>query len=175
MAKVGIFAGTFDPVHAGHLAFAATAAEEVGLSEVVFLPEATPRHKTGVTDLQHRAAMLRLAVAGNPMFSVLTLPLKQFTLGTTWPRLQAMYENDELYLLVGGDVLQSVPSWPQYERFADQLQFIAGRQSAVVTAVRGVTYIDHDNHEHSSSRVREGEIAPLVAIKSYIEQANLYA
>ena len=66
--RIGIFAGTFDPVHKGHISFALQAIEAAGLDEVVFLPEPRPRHKQSVTDQSHRIAMINLAIKAYPKF-----------------------------------------------------------------------------------------------------------
>src|SRR5437763_7150248 len=69
---VGVFGGTFDPVHLGHLVIAEQCREQTGLDQVWFVPAARPPHKprTGLTPFERRAEMLRLAVAGNPAFRV---------------------------------------------------------------------------------------------------------
>ena len=79
MSKVGIFSGTFDPVHAGHIAFALEAMESAGLDKVYFLPESMPRRKSGVTHYAHRLAMLELALKPYNKLSILELPDKQFS------------------------------------------------------------------------------------------------
>ena len=68
--KLGIFGGTFDPVHMGHLIVAEEARQRLGLDEVVFVPAGQPWLKSGleITDAGHRLAMLELAVAPNPYF-----------------------------------------------------------------------------------------------------------
>src|SRR3954454_13095496 len=65
-----IFGGTFDPVHLGHLAIAEQAVDELGLAGVIWVPAGVPPHKTNriVTVAGHRAAMVELAIAGNPRF-----------------------------------------------------------------------------------------------------------
>ncbi|HEU5121705.1 MAG TPA: adenylyltransferase/cytidyltransferase family protein, partial [Candidatus Saccharimonadales bacterium] len=63
MRRIGIYSGTFDPVHYGHIAFAASAIRACNLDEVVFLPEPQPRYKAGVTDIAHRLALLTMATA----------------------------------------------------------------------------------------------------------------
>ena len=70
--SLGIFGGTFDPIHVAHLAVAQEAAESAGLERVVFVPAGEPPHKPGlvISAAAHRLAMVELAVAGNPRFSV---------------------------------------------------------------------------------------------------------
>ena len=88
MRRWGLFGGTFDPPHVGHLALAEWAREALGLERVVFMPAGRPPHKrtAAVTDAAHRVAMTRLAVRGNPAFRVSTLealaPGPSFTAAT---------------------------------------------------------------------------------------------
>ena len=70
--RLGLFGGTFDPVHYGHLLLAESCREQCRLDAVWFLPAAVPPHKQGweLTPAPQRIAMLELATAGNPAFSV---------------------------------------------------------------------------------------------------------
>jgi nicotinate-nucleotide adenylyltransferase len=109
--RIGIFAGTFDPVHKGHISFALQAIETAGLDSVVFIPEPRPRHKLGVTHLGHRTAMLELAVKAYPKLSVMQLPDKQFTPAASLPRLMQSYPDSQLLMLIGTDVLGHISVW----------------------------------------------------------------
>lgn len=70
--NLGLFGGTFNPVHLGHLRAAQELAELLKLDRIVFIPAATPPHKTpsGIVSFEHRLQMLQLAVAGNDVFSL---------------------------------------------------------------------------------------------------------
>lgn len=110
--RIGILAGTFDPVHKGHIAFALQAIRDTGLDGVVFMPEPRPRHKHDVTHLAHRIAMLKIAINAHPKLSVLELPDKQFTVKSSLPRIKHKFPNDELLMLIGSDVLAHISVWP---------------------------------------------------------------
>ncbi len=73
MKKVGILAGTFDPIHIGHIAFALRAIEKAQLDKVILLPEREPRRKRNVTDFNHRLSMLKLSVKSFELLEVLEL------------------------------------------------------------------------------------------------------
>src|SRR3990167_415541 len=114
MKKIGIFAGTFDPVHEGHIAFAYAALEQ-GLEKVMFLPEPRPRRKQGVRALEHRIAMVQLAVAKEPRFGVIVLEQARFTAEETLPVLRARFVGYKLVLLFGDDVVAHMAGWPHIE------------------------------------------------------------
>jgi len=125
---VGIFSGTFDPVHKGHIAFALKAAEAAGLDKVYLLPEAAPRRKDGVTHIAHRIAMLRLATKPHKKLEVLELPDKQFSVSRTLPRLQKQFDDAELHLLIGSDIVPYLAggAWPQADRLLAGMRLIVG-------------------------------------------------
>ncbi len=129
MKRIGILAGTFDPVHKGHLSFAMQAAEKAGLDAVYLIPEPKPRYKGDTTHISHRTAMLHLAVEGYSKIKVLELPDKQFLVATTLPRLKQQFPNTELVMLVGIDVLAHMSVWPHIRTLLKDM--------GLVVAVRG--------------------------------------
>ena len=126
MKRVGIFSGSFDPVHKGHVAFALSALESSNLDVIYFAPEARPRHKPSVTHLSHRIAMLKLATRMHPKLKVLELEDKQFLPATTLPRLKQRFPHDELILLLGSDLLEHLHSWPRVEFLLKNVSLIIG-------------------------------------------------
>lgn len=111
MTKVGVFSGTFDPVHHGHLGIARKALEEHGLERVLFVPEVKPRLKHLVTPFFHRWAMLELALQSHPGFYLWRAAEIQHD-HRTLREIQSTYSDAELYLIMGGDILQSDNFWP---------------------------------------------------------------
>ena len=114
--RSGIYGGTFDPIHAGHLIIASEIQAALGLDEVVFVPAGIPPHKdpTRVTPAADRLAMLQLAVADNDAFLVDTLELERegrsFTADTlaTFRQLEA---DAGLWFIMGGDSLAELHTW----------------------------------------------------------------
>lgn len=106
--RTGIFGGTFDPIHHGHLILARTAAEELALDRVVFIPAKTSPHKskTKTTSPADRFTMTQLAIAAEPMFEVsdieLMRPAPSYTVNTL-QQWKAQFPQDELFLLIGAD------------------------------------------------------------------------
>lgn len=129
MKKIGIFSGTFDPVHLGHIAFALGAIEKVGLDEVYFMPERDPRHKISVTDYSHRLNMLNLAIKPFEELKVLEISEPYFTVENSMAKLLGHFKNADLYLLIGSDVAKNIDKWPDVDRFLDKSKLIIGTRS----------------------------------------------
>ncbi|MEO8192059.1 MAG: nicotinate-nucleotide adenylyltransferase [Acidobacteriota bacterium] len=113
--RTGVFGGTFDPVHAGHIAMAEAAATKFGLSSVVFFPARLSPHKVEPpADARHRVAMLALALEGRPDWSIAFDDLDRegpsFTVDTL-RSLSARSLQSELWLLMGTDTLAGLARW----------------------------------------------------------------
>lgn len=127
--RIGIFAGTFDPVHAGHISFALQAISEAKLDRVVFLPERIPRYKAPKEHYAHRVAMIRRAIKPYQNMSVLELPDKHFTIKRTLPALRKKLKSDDLVMLVGSDVLLNMPEWPNFEIMMSESDLVIGTRA----------------------------------------------
>ncbi len=134
--KLGIFGGTFDPVHYGHLIVAECCREELRLDEVRWVPAASPPHKPGVkiTDGHARADMLVLALSGYPEFKVDRRELKRqgpsFTVDTLAEFVEE-FPNAELHLIIGADSLRDFLTWRQPERIAELASIVACNRPGV--------------------------------------------
>src|SRR5437588_11938966 len=123
--RVGVFGGTFDPIHQGHLILAEQCREQGRLDEVWFVPAPRPPHKEGqtVTRFDQRVEMLALALAGNPAFRVQDLEKERegpsYTV-LTLAELQRRHPGDELFLLIGSDTLADLPTWREPQRLVRQ-------------------------------------------------------
>lgn len=114
--RVGVFGGTFDPVHLGHLIMAAELGDALGLERIIFVPAGQPPHKSAqiVTADEHRLAMLRLAIAGNPHFELSTIELDRPGPSYTADLLATLREqlpDAVLVFLMGEDSLRDLPTW----------------------------------------------------------------
>src|SRR5688500_19287139 len=104
--KIGLFGGTFDPIHWGHLRSAEEVSETFGLDRVYFIPAAVPPHKRGqtTTPARDRLQMVRLAVAKNPKFSVSTAEISRAGVSCSIDTIRALpatlAQNDSLYCLL---------------------------------------------------------------------------
>lgn len=114
--RLGLLGGSFDPVHYGHLLLAECCREQCRLDRVLFLPAANPPHKKGesLSLAGDRVAMLRLAIAGHEPFAVDTFEIDRG--GTSWTvdtlrHFRQNHGDDELFLLLGADMLADLPNW----------------------------------------------------------------
>lgn len=128
--RIGIYSGTFDPVHAGHLSFALQAMTAAKLDEVYFVPERRPRYKKGTEHFGHRVAMLQRAMKPHKDFGVIELEDISFTVERTLPRLRKRFPNDQLVFLIGSDVAQHMAQWPGVEHLARSAELVVGVRSA---------------------------------------------
>lgn len=124
--RIGIYAGVFNPVHAGHISFALQAIKTAKLDGVVFVPERNPRYKSEVEHFAHRVAMLKRAVRPHPAMAVLELVDRRFTVKRTWPQLESIFAGDELVLLAGSDVALYIPEWHRSERMLKSCELVVG-------------------------------------------------
>ncbi len=113
--RIGIFGGTFDPVHMGHLILAEQCRAQANLDEVWFVPSYAPPHKDkGITRFEQRCDMLELAIAGHPTFRLSRiekeLPEPSFT-AHTLGELHSRFPGNEFVLLLGSDCLPDLPGW----------------------------------------------------------------
>lgn len=118
--RVGVFGGTFDPVHVGHLAIAHAALESVPLDRVIFvLARRSPLKERGpVAGEADRLRMLELAVAGEPRFAVSRVELDREGPSYTVETLERLAGNDDLFLILGSDAIADFPRWKDPERIA---------------------------------------------------------
>ncbi|MDX2167324.1 MAG: nicotinate-nucleotide adenylyltransferase [Deltaproteobacteria bacterium] len=116
--RVGVFGGTFDPIHLGHLRCAEEARELLRLDRVLFIPLADPPHKTRrITPAAHRLAMVKLAIRDQPAFRASSIELqrrgKSYTIDTL-RALRARLPNARTTLLVGLDAFREIDTWKDW-------------------------------------------------------------
>jgi len=194
MKKIGIYAGAFDPIHNGHLAFAQKAALACGLDKVFFLVEPTPWRKQGVRALSHRQAMVDLAIKNKQNMGTIQLEDVQVTVEDTWPKIQARFKGVEIYLLLGEDAFARLHLWANLEKLLGSPRFIVGvrgggnakvlESQATIQQTLGIsldtTIVATDEQDISSSGIRRDlkkHIAPRgldQAVAEYIKAQNLY-
>ena len=186
---IGILGGSFDPVHNAHLALARAALAGLNLARILWIPGSTPPHREApLASGTHRAAMVRLAIAGEPRFELDERELNKPTPGYTVETLEALRagfgKDVELVLLIGGDQCARLETWHRWQDLFSLARIAvfarAGLPLAGAAAGR-VTVVPMDPLDISSTTIRARIAAgdpprgllPDVVL-DYIETHRLY-
>jgi len=186
--RPAIFGGTFDPIHAAHLAVARAAMDRCRLDRVLFVPAEHPPHKAGVTHApyRHRIRMAELACAGEPRFEVSRLEqdtLRSYSIETIEKVRSTLASEDELFFIIGADAFAEIRTWFRWREVARAVCFIVvsrpGTGYDVPDRVR-IQRLDSVELPVSSSCVRAAlaagktpaEVPP--AVMAYIREQGLY-
>ncbi len=186
--RLGIFGGTFNPIHLGHLILAEHAREQYRLDQAWFIPTATPPHKAsrGLLSGVHRFAMIRSAIRGHPAFRAVNLELKRGGISYTIDTVRAIRSRDpkgRLFLIVGSDMLGV--RWYQMNELCRLCSFVVAKRAATsgLRRIAGMNLheIDMPHIDISSSRIRARlragrSIRYLVpdAVARYLARYHLY-
>jgi nicotinate-nucleotide adenylyltransferase len=120
--RVGVLGGTFDPIHIGHLVAAEEVRAQLRLDRVVFVPAGLPPHKLTehLLPVEHRLAMVKLAIASNPYFTVSRVDIDRFGPCYTVDTIELLRDEwggeVELYFIMGSDSLADILTWHRTER-----------------------------------------------------------
>ncbi|MDO9300322.1 MAG: nicotinate-nucleotide adenylyltransferase [Anaerolineales bacterium] len=196
--KIGLFGGTFDPPHIGHLILASEAVHQFGLSRLLWMLAPDPPHKQDqpITPLPQRLEMLQRMLAGNPVFEVSHLevdrPGPHYTIDTV--RLLSQLEPDaDIILLLGGDSLRDLPTWRLCANLVAEVSKIGvmrrpsdpfdmpALEAKIPGLTEKVTFIDAPLQDLASSEIRRrvasGETYRYYVfppVYEYIEANRLY-
>jgi nicotinate-nucleotide adenylyltransferase len=127
--RLGVYGGTFDPVHNGHLRVATALLENFALDQLLFVPAFVPPHKRGqaISAPHHRYAMLALATAHDARLLISTIeleaPTRPYTIETLG-RLQAQHPDAQLFFVMGMDSFRDVTLWREHERLLTEYSTI---------------------------------------------------
>ena len=127
--KIGLFGGTFDPVHCGHLIIAQFVRDELSLDRIIFVPAGTPPHKQLETASALRYEMLALAIAGTPYFEISDFEITSQSVVYTIETVENFknklnLSRDQLFLIIGSDNFVDLPKWKEPDRIAQQCQIV---------------------------------------------------
>ncbi|MFN8176479.1 MAG: nicotinate-nucleotide adenylyltransferase [bacterium] len=190
--SVGIFGGTFDPIHVGHLIAAEQAQDLLHLDRVLFVPARVPPHKAAASaSAEHRYRMTSLAVEGNPHFAVSDLELRREGPSYTVETLRSVRANAPAdtrhYLLLGADSARDLEQWKDHEALLGDATVVVlerqgiGRADLPPSVGRRATFLSTPRLDISSSEIRRlvrvgGTVRYLVPapVETYIRSEGLY-
>ena len=196
--RLGIYGGTFDPIHYGHLLLAERCREQLQLDEVWFIPAGTPPHKLGrvTTPARARADMIEFAVSGFPEFKVSRIEMERGGPSYTVQTLEQLRTADpsrELFLLMGADSIAEFATWKDPARILELSQVVGVNRAGDVPNLlslhalleqtgRSVQIIDMPAMGVSASEIRSrvarGQSIRFLTprpVEMYVRQHKLYA
>lgn len=126
--KVGLFGGTFNPIHFGHLRGAEEVREAFELEEIIFIPASLPPHKVSekIAEARYRLEMVRLAISENPFFALSDIEIKRPGKSYTIDTIRYFKENFlwNLYFILGSDAFEEIETWKEYQTLFTLCDFI---------------------------------------------------
>ena len=187
----GLYGGTFDPIHQGHLYAARRVMEALSLSGVVFMPSGDPPHKLGQvsTPASQRLEMVRLAIENESDFYYtdyeLLRPGPNFSYLTCEELSSKLPMGTEMVFIIGGDSLIKLPNWRYPERviramplavvYRPGISMEAMEKSRQALGPRRITLVPCEGLEASSTDIRAGNLSQVPAsVVNYICQRRLY-
>jgi nicotinate-nucleotide adenylyltransferase len=164
---LGVYVGSFDPVHSGHLAFALQAIQETSMEEVYFLPERMPQHKKPAEHYGHRVAMLKQALVPHQNLELMETVDKRFTATGTIPRLQAIFRATKLTFLVSAETFVAFGDVTNHDLLRSHKFVISVRDKQEIRAVANT--LAHIGMSNSQVTLLDS-MRPEVATE-YVQQA----
>ena len=196
--KIGIFGGTFDPIHTGHMIVAETIMDEFGLDQVVFIPAAVPPHKLGrqISPARDRYMMTMLATCSNPRFQVSDMEMHRqgpsYSRDTLAQLIEKHGSDAEFYFVVGADSVVSLHTWNRIDELLGMCHFIGASRPGCMPDMSKIRErfgplaekihcLETPELEISSTeirkRVRQGKTIRYIvpeAVEQYIYKEKLY-
>ena len=195
--RIGIFGGTFDPIHEGHLALASGVADELGFSELRFMPAGRPNFKRDrdVTPAEQRIRMVELAIACDERFVLDRREVDRAGVTYTVDTLEELHAEDpdaRLFFIIGADSAETLVHWRGAERLSQLATFVVASRPGVskdqVISAHAQSPFQFDLVfantpllDVSSTEIRERiscgrSVAGMLpsAVIAYIEQQGLY-
>jgi nicotinate-nucleotide adenylyltransferase len=184
LRKIGVFGGTFDPIHHGHLILAGDALEQLGLERVIFIPAAISPHKLAAkpAPAEIRVEMLRAAIDGEPRFSLDTVELDRPAPSYTVDTIEALRLREPgatFVCLIGEDNVAQLSTWHRFTDLSKMVEFAVLDRSGLKTAhpypaIR--RHLDISATEIRNKVARGQSIRYLVppAVETLIRERQLY-
>lgn len=188
MRKIGILAGTFDPIHDGHIASAETAVRELDLETVYFMAESKPWTNKNPSPLENRIAMIQLVTDTIPSLSFLVMEEDRFTIVKTLQKIENQFKDCELYFIFGADTFlnMEINQWPELDKLLRHYIVVIEREGVKNEQIQQhakdlgivVATLPSTHEKHSSTDIRinpqKRELLVPESVAAYIKQNNLY-
>ncbi|MFO7748328.1 MAG: nicotinate-nucleotide adenylyltransferase [Orrella sp.] len=194
IARIGLFGGSFDPIHRAHLSLASAALQYANLDQVQFIPAGQPWQRSKLkASPTHRATMVELAIADEPRFCMNAIEIEREGETYTIDTLLALPQGPDYFWLMGADQLENFCSWSDWEAIAKLVSFLvacrphhdltvpAPLQALIDQGITQVKSLPFDAMPTSATQIRETlargqsvgqDLSPAVA--EYINKHHLY-
>ena len=179
--KIGIFGGSFDPIHSGHIEVARQAYALLNLDEVWFLPSSkTPLKDRNLTDNEDRKHMISLSIQNIPYFSLCTIEMERegisYTIDTVL-ELKRLYPDDDFYWIIGNDQLKQFHLWKEANRICEEVKVVCFNRDYQMSSTKYPIQCLHMKDVCvSSSEIRKGNKLNYLCdgVLDYIYEKRLY-
>lgn len=185
--QIGILGGNFNPVHNAHLLVADQVRQQLGLDEVLLMPEYKPPHvdKKATIDEKHRLKMLELAIKGIEGLAIETIELKRKGVSYTYDTMKDLIEQNpdvDYYFIIGADMVDYLPKWHKIDELIQMVQFVGVQRPKYKAGTSyPVIWVDVPLMDISSSMIRDSIrknrkpnfLLPKLVL-DYIEKEGLY-
>ena len=185
--QIGILGGNFNPVHNAHLVVADQVRQQLGLDQVLLMPEYEPPHvdKKETIDEQHRLKMLELAIEGIEGLGIETIELERKGISYTYDTMKLLTEqhpDTDYYFIIGADMVDYLPKWYRIDELVELVQFVGVQRPRYKAGTSyPVIWVDVPLMDISSSMVRDflaqGRTPNFLLpqpVLDYIEKEGLY-
>ena len=185
--QIGILGGNFNPVHNAHLLVADQVRQQLGLDEVLLMPEYKPPHvdKKATIDEKHRLKMLELAIKGIEGLAIETIELKRKGVSYTYDTMKDLIEQNpdvDYYFIIGADMVDYLPKWHKIDELIQMVQFVGVQRPKYKAGTSyPIIWVDVPLMDISSSMIRDfirknrkpNFLLPKLVL-DYIEKEGLY-
>ncbi|MDY4001744.1 MAG: nicotinate-nucleotide adenylyltransferase [Streptococcus orisratti] len=185
--QIGILGGNFNPVHNAHLVVADQVRQQLGLDQVLLMPEYQPPHvdKKETIDEKHRLKMLELAIDGVEGLGIETIELERKGISYTYDTMKLLIEKNpdvDYYFIIGADMVDYLPKWYKIDELVKMVQFVGVQRPKYKAGTSyPVIWVDVPLMDISSSMIRhfitEGRTPNYLLPKTvldYIREEGLY-
>ncbi|TDT71892.1 nicotinate-nucleotide adenylyltransferase [Hypnocyclicus thermotrophus] len=183
--KIGIYGGSFNPIHFGHIFLAEYIREELKFDKILFIPVGIPSHReNNLIDYKHRVNMIKLSIQDNKYFELCEIEKNKISFTyDTYKELKKKYPKDELYEIIGEDSAAYLYKWKDYEEMIKHVKFIVAKRSnsSYKSSEKNIIILNSPIIEISASDIRNRiKIRKSIKyylhqdVKEYIEKNKLY-
>ena len=184
---IGIYGGTFNPVHNAHLLAADQVGKTLLLNKVLFMPDMIPPHvdHKEAIDAEDRVNMLQLAIEDNPLFGIEMAEIERGGISYTYDTMKYLKEkhpDTDYYFIIGGDMVDYLPKWHEIDKLVKLVNFVGVRRpGAQNDSQYPVIWVDVPGVDFSSTdirdRIKQGRSIRYMVpdkVAEYIKEHQLY-